>query len=81
MVFQKEIHHLTATSWGSAKKPNCNGDQARRDRDDRLGQSRSLGSLRRHDDGATVPASKDVTKYMRDPVRCHGRRGGGRPVT
>lgn len=66
MVFQKEIHRLTGTSWGKAKKPNCNGiklDEIESIDWDKIDLSEAFGDMM---NGATVPASKDVTKYMRD---------------
>ncbi|WP_196772435.1 conjugal transfer protein TraN [Cereibacter sphaeroides] len=81
MVFQKEIHHLTATSWGSAKKPNCNGiklDEIETIDWDKIDLSEAFGDMM---NGATVPASKDVTKYMRDRFDAMAGAGGGRPVT
>ncbi|WP_236858252.1 conjugal transfer protein TraN [Cereibacter sphaeroides] len=51
---------------GSAKKPNCNGiklDEIETIDWDKIDLSEAFGDMM---NGATVPASKDVTKYMRD---------------
>ncbi len=81
MVFQKEIHHPHRHELGVGQEAELQRDQARRDRDDRLGQDRSLGSLRRHDERGHRPGLEGRHEIHARPVRCHGRRGGGRPVT
>ncbi|WP_420024748.1 conjugal transfer protein TraN (plasmid) [Cereibacter azotoformans] len=78
-VFQKEIHRLTGTSWGSAKRPNCNGlklDEIETIDWDKIDLSEAFGDMMNE---ATVPASKDVKKYMRDRFDAMAGAAAGGP--